>query len=267
LDIHTVPSRRTDDVASLLDRESSPTDVLVAPRVMVVEHRVGARAAVLLNAEGLSVETTYGPGEAALELAAAFDPHLILVEVVAITESVVELCKRLEDVTTAPIVLFCEQRDEAGVIAGFAAGARSVVSEPVGGHEFVARVRAVLRRARLRSEPLRDVLTVGPIVLDRSRRVVTIDGEVVAMPRREFEIAEMLIQHVGEVVSRSTLLRELWGSGADTKSLAVQVGRLRARLAAVEGYSRIVTVRGVGYRFVTGEELSRLTAPPADADE
>jgi two-component system response regulator RegX3 len=266
VDIHTVPVRRGGDLSSVLGSEVTPEPV-VAPRVMVVEGRVGGRAAVLLGAEGLSVETIDDTGEVALRLAVAFDPHLVLVESVAITDDVVELCKRLEDVTTAPVVLFCERREESEVIAGFAAGARTVVSEPVGGHELVARVRAVLRRARLRTEPLRDVLTVGPIVLDRSRRVVTVDGQVVPMPRREFEIAEMLIQRAGEVVSRSTLLRELWGSSADTKSLAVQVGRLRARLAAIEGISRIVTVRGVGYRFVTTEELSRRNPPPVVAAE
>jgi len=88
-------------------------------------------------------------------------------------------------------------------------------------------------------------------------------GEVVRLPRREFDIAELLMRHAGRVVPRSEIVREIWGSLRDTKSLDVQVGRLRMRLAVAEGRRRIVTVRGIGYRMLTDDdsELEPLPAP------
>ena len=77
------------------------------------------------------------------------------------------------------------------------------------------------------------------------------------VPRKEFDIAEMLMSRAGTLVSRVQMTRELWGSTRDTKTLDVQVGRLRTKLVAAEGRQRIITVRGVGYRFATDDDLAR----------
>ena len=112
----------------------------------------------------------------------------------------------------------------------------------------------VLRRAPTPDDDANpDKVVVGPILLDRARRELFVHGTQVAVPRREFDIAEVLMRKAGRVVARKEIIRELWGAARDTKSLDVQVGRLRTKLTAAEGRQRIVTVRGVGFRFLTDE--------------
>jgi two-component system, OmpR family, response regulator RegX3 len=228
-------------------------------RVVVVEGRSWPRAAALLHAEGITVATTPRDANAIVPLVREVEPHLVLVEVVALTRAVVDLCMSVDAVSRAPILVCCEQSEEAGVVDALAAGVRIVVTEPVGSHELVARVRALLRRHQDESliTVSDGVVTVGCITLDREQHLVTVDGETVPVPPREFAIAELLMRRAGVVVTRELLMRELWGSTRFAASLAVQVGRLRARLAAIEGRPRIVTVRGVGYRFATDEDLAR----------
>lgn len=224
-------------------------------RVMVVEGRQSSRAAALLGAEGLVVETTCENTGDVSDLVDTFKPHLLILEFMAVTGPVLLLCERLEAATTAPIVVLCESGEEADALAAFAAGARAVVSEPIGSHELVARIRALLRRVKSQDELPEEVIIVGPVVLDRASFRVTVAGQAVHMPPKEFDIAELLMRRAGAVVARDEILRELWGARRDSKSLAVQIGRLRARLAAIEGRERIITVRGVGYRFATDEQL------------
>ena len=101
-------------------------------------------------------------------------------------------------------------------------------------------------------------------MLDAGRREFFVSGQEVRTPRREFDIAALLMRDAGRVVSRQKIVRELWGSLHDTKSLDVQVGRLRSRLAAAEGRRRIVTVRGIGYRFLTDDDPLLASLPDGD---
>jgi two-component system, OmpR family, response regulator RegX3 len=225
-------------------------------RVVVVEERVRPRAADLLVREGIEVEGCKADPDLVLAAVQGFAPDAVLLEVVTITRGALRLCSSIPAVTAAPVAVFCERAPERDVLDAYAAGAHTVMCEPVGAHEFVARVRAVLRRAPARQEAAPDLLVVGAVVLDRGRRQVTVRGEVVPMPRKEFDIAELLMCRAGSVVTRVQLVRELWGTARDTKTLDVQVGRLRARLLAAEGCQRIITVRGLGYRFATDLDLA-----------
>jgi two-component system response regulator RegX3 len=175
---------------------------------------------------------------------------------------VLQLCSAIRSLTACPLVLVGAQCSERATITAFTTGVDSVLTLPIGPHEFIARLRALLRRMPAQVGDDGDVLIVGPVRLDRNRRELTVDGQLVALPRREFDIAELLMREAGLVVPRTAIVRELWGSMRDTKSLDVQVGRLRARLAQVEGGRRIITVRGVGYRFLT--ELLELDVSTID---
>jgi two-component system, OmpR family, response regulator RegX3 len=223
-------------------------------RVLIVERRESARASALLEAEGFTVVVAVHPRET-VTVVATFRPDLVLVESVAPSTAVLELCARVRAAATAiPMLLLTGPCAERDAVAAFGSGVDSVVIEPVGRHELVARVRALVRRAAPLEELLSDVVTVGPIVLDCGRRELFVFEEQIRIPRREFDIAELLMRNVGKVVPRQKIVRELWGTVRDTKSLDVQVGRLRARLAAVEGRRRIVTVRGVGFRFLDDDD-------------
>jgi two-component system response regulator RegX3 len=240
--------------------------VVVVMVVVVVEARLEPRAAELLRTEGLQVETTSDSSELVEKVVDLTHPQLVLLEVSSVSPQVVKLCLSLRAHTDASIVVFCEGQLERDVVAAFLAGAHSVFSEPIGPHELVARVRALLRRAAVTVDPRDDTTTIGPIVLDRATRRITVDGEYLPMPRREFDIAELLMSKAGLVVTRAELVRELWGTARDTKSLDVQVGRLRAKLFAAEGVQRILTIRGVGYRFANTDEVQRASEAQRRSD-
>jgi two-component system response regulator RegX3 len=221
-------------------------------RVLIVERRESARASALLEAEGFTVVVAVHPRET-VSVLGTFRPDLVLVETVSPSTSVLELCARVRATAAIPLLLLSGPCSERDAVAAFASGVDHVVIEPVGRHELIARIRALLRRTPAEDVPV-DVITVGPVVLDCARRELFVRGEQVRIPRREFDIAELLMRDVGKVVSRRKIVRELWGTVRDTKSLDVQVGRLRARLSAAEGKRRIVTVRGVGFRFLDDDD-------------
>jgi two-component system response regulator RegX3 len=236
-------------------------------RVLVVECRSAHRVATTLRSEGVEVDVVATASDAMRRVQASHPetpPDLVVIEAASVDHDVRRLCRSISLSSPVAIAVLAGSNREGDVIAGYADGAHAILVEPVGTHEFVARIRALLRRVRIIPEDSTgDVLTVGPVVLDRARRCVTVAGRTVPMPRREFEIAEALMARAGTVVSRVELLTALWGASSDTKSLDVQVGRLRARLVAAEGRQRIMTVRGVGYRFVTDDDLERIAASTA----
>ncbi len=234
-------------------------------RVLVIEGRDGHRASALLNEESFTVVTAVETSEA-IEVLSTFAPDIVLAEIATPNTRVLQLCSAIRAATTTPLILLSGPCTERDAVAAFGAGADSVITEPVGSHELVARVRALMRRVPAPSEASDDVLAIGPILLDRARRELTVHGERVAVPRREFDIAELLMREAGRVVPRRALVRELWGSMRDTKSLDVQVGRLRNRLSVAAGRPCIVTVRGVGFRFASDGEFSAATTDEVDID-
>jgi two-component system response regulator RegX3 len=136
-------------------------------------------------------------------------------------------------------------------VVGLEIGADDYVTKPFSTRELVARIRAVLRRRGQGSESS-DVLESGPVRLDADRHVVTIGGEQVPMPLKEFELLEVLLRNAGRVLTREQLMSRVWGSDyfGDTKTLDVHVKRLRAKVEPDPSVPRhLVTIRGVGYRF------------------
>jgi len=222
-------------------------------QVLVIEQRQPPRAATELEAEGFDVLVAVHLQEA-LAVFETVDPDLILVEGNASHESVRSLCAALRLAAFAPLALLSQPCPERDAVAALGSGVDVLVLEPVGRYELIARVRSMLRRNPRPRVQNDDVITVGPVLLDCARREAFVNGQHVRVPRREFDIALLLMREAGRVVPREKILHELWGSLRDTKSLDVQVGRLRARLAAAEGRRRIVTVRGVGYRFLTDDD-------------
>jgi two-component system response regulator RegX3 len=229
-------------------------------RVIVIEERDEPRVATLLAAEGMTVELASPMPDVLTKEIQLSVPDLVVIETQALARGVVRACTAIRAISLVPITVLFERGSEREVVDAYGAGADALIAEPVGPHELVARVRAALRRAPRSRVVDDDVITVGPIQLDRARRQVTVNGELVPLPRKEFDIAEVLMCNAGAVVMRTQLIRDLWGTARDTKTLDVQVGRLRARLLAVEGRRRIITIRGLGYRFATDDDLDAATA-------
>jgi two-component system response regulator RegX3 len=151
-----------------------------------------------------------------------------------------------------PIIMLTARDSEVDKVVGLELGADDYVTKPFSHRELVARIRAVLRR---RAEPEvgpTTELVGGPVRMDVDRHLVTVGGEPVQLPLKEFELLELLLRNVGRVLTRQQLIDRIWGSDyvGDTKTLDVHVKRLRAKIEPEPGHPvHLLTVRGLGYKF------------------
>jgi len=163
-----------------------------------------------------------------------------------------DVCRTLrERHNVVPIIMLTALDSEADAVLGLEAGADDYVTKPFGPAELRSRIRAVLRRAGSRALG-EQVLQVGPIVLDRSRRGITLHGEPVQLTFSEFELMQALMSRPGELFNRQELLRAIWGDSAyrDPRGIDVHIRHLREKLEADPANpALILTVRGVGYRL------------------
>jgi DNA-binding response OmpR family regulator len=150
-----------------------------------------------------------------------------------------------------PVIMLTARDSEADAVLGLEAGADDYVTKPFGLAELRSRIRAVLRRAGPRALE-EDVLTVGPVKLDRASREVTVGGKPVRLTFSEFELLNRLMSDPGRLFNRQELLRAIWGDSAyrDPRAIDVHVRHLREKLEQrPEQPSLILTVRGAGYRM------------------
>ena len=163
-----------------------------------------------------------------------------------------DVCRTLrERHNVVPIIMLTALDSEADAVLGLEAGADDYVTKPFGPAELRSRIRAVLRRAGPRAIG-EQVLQVGPLVLDRSRRALRLHGVPVQLTFSEFELMEALMSRPGELFNRQELLRAIWGDSAyrDPRGIDVHIRHLREKLEAdPPNPELILTVRGVGYRL------------------
>ena len=151
-----------------------------------------------------------------------------------------------------PIIMVTARHSEADVVLGLEMGASDYVAKPFRLRELVARIRAVLRRGVAVAELHEEVLHVGHVRLDRSRREVAVHGVPIKLPRKEFDLLALLMSHSGEVVTRDRCIDELWWDREliDTRTLDTHIKRLRGKIESDRANPRhITTVRSVGFRF------------------
>jgi phosphate regulon transcriptional regulator PhoB len=225
----------------------------MAREVLVVEDEPDIRRLVVLHLErdGFRCRTAAN-GPDALREAKANVPELVVLDLMLPGLDGLEVCRRLRsDASTAgvPIIMLTAKSDEVDRVVGLEVGADDYVAKPFSPKELVARVRAVLRRARP-STPTR-VLTVGPVTLDPERHVVTLGGRALQLTPKEFDLLQALLEAAGRVLSREYLLNHVWGYARadeiESRTVDVHVRRLRAKLG--DAGSRIATIKSVGYRF------------------
>jgi two-component system response regulator RegX3 len=164
-----------------------------------------------------------------------------------------EVCRALRARSNVPIIMLTAKDGEIDKVVGLELGADDYVTKPYSARELVARIRAVLRR-RSDAEPASEeaVLEAGPVRMDVERHVVSVEGQAVALPLKEFDLLEYLLRNAGRVLTRGQLIDRVWGSDyvGDTKTLDVHVKRLRAKLEPDPATPKyLITVRGLGYKL------------------
>jgi len=222
--------------------------------VLVVEDEESFVEALMvgLRREGFRPQAARNGAEA-LQLFDALRPDLVLLDVMLPDLSGLDVCREIRRRSTVPIIMVSAKSSEIDTVVGLEVGADDYVAKPYRLRELVARMRAALRRApRDRVPPSHGALDVGDVHLDPERHEVTVRGGTVDLPRKEFELLELLMINAGRVVPRDTIMEEVWGMDyvGDTKTLDVHVKRLRSKIEdEPSSPRRLVTVRGVGYRF------------------
>jgi two-component system response regulator RegX3 len=222
-------------------------------RVLVVEDEesISDPLSYLLRQEGfeVSVASTGPEGLAEFDRGGA---DIVLLDLMLPGLSGTEVCRTLRTKSSVPVIMLTARDSEIDKVVGLELGADDYVTKPFSSRELVARVRAVLRRGTEPEDEASAALEAGRVRMDVEPHVVTVDGEQLAMPLKEFELLEMLLRNAGRVLTRGQLIDRVWGADyvGDTKTLDVHVKRLRAKIEPDPGAPRyLVTVRGLGYKF------------------
>ena len=194
-------------------------------------------------------------GPEALDRFRSERPNLVVLDLMLPGLSGTEVCRELRQRGPTPVIMLTAKDSEIDKVVGLEIGADDYVTKPYSYRELVARMRAVLRRGvgtEDTSAPA--VLELGRVAMDVDRHELRVDGELVAMPLREFELLEMFLRNPDRVLTRGQLIDRIWGPNyvGDTKTLDVHVKRVRAKIEVNPGHPELLqTVRGLGYKLVT----------------
>ncbi|MCH9676577.1 MAG: response regulator transcription factor [Actinomycetia bacterium] len=222
-------------------------------RVLIVEDEDSFSDALsfMLRREGYEVFIA-ADGNAAI---AEFDKHgpdLVLLDLMLPGISGMEVCRIIRGKSTVPIIMLTAKDGEVDKVVGLELGADDYVTKPFSSRELLARVRAVLRRHGEPEELLPPTVESGSVRIDIERHVVSVRGEHITMPLKEFDLLEFLVRNSGRVLTRNQLIDRVWGADyvGDTKTLDVHIKRLRAKIEIDPSNPvHIHTVRGLGYKF------------------
>ena len=223
-------------------------------RILVVEDEETLAEAIsfLLSKEGFDVAVA-ASGLEAIEVFDKSGADLILLDLMLPGLSGTEVCRQIRTKSSVPIIMLTAKDSEIDKVVGLELGADDYVTKPYSSRELIARIRAVLRRGEIQDAGGDEsTLEVGPVRMDTDRHVITVNGEQVAIPLKEFELLEFLMRNAGRVLTRIQLIDRVWGSDyvGDTKTLDVHIKRLRAKIEKDPANpEHIQTVRGMGYKM------------------
>jgi two-component system response regulator RegX3 len=226
-------------------------------RVLVVDDDPGVREVVsyALRREGFTVEEA-ADGEAGLQHARNNGLDLVILDVMLPDVSGVELCRALRAESRVPIIMLTAKDSEVDRVLGLELGADDYVTKPFSTAELVSRVRAILRRRELDRREGSNVRHLPGLRLDLAAQTAEVDGRRVRLTPSEVKILAMLSDDPGHVVSRTELMRHLWGSDyvGDEHACEVHISNLRRKIEADPARPRrLVTVRGEGYKLVSAK--------------
>jgi two-component system response regulator RegX3 len=206
--------------------------------------------AYMLRKEGFDVAVA-GTGPDALSEFDRAGADIVLLDLMLPGLPGTEVCRRLRQVSAVPVIMVTAKDAEVDKVVGLELGADDYITKPYSPRELVARVRAVLRRGQ-DIDQLPPTLEAGPVRMDVERHVVTVAGDEVRLPLKEFELLEMFLRNPGRVLTRGQLIDRVWGADyvGDTKTLDVHVKRLRGKIEPDPSTPKyLVTVRGLGYKY------------------
>ncbi len=222
-------------------------------KILVVEDEkaLSEPLAYLLRREGFEVSVVDN-GLSALQAVENTPPDLMLLDLMLPGLSGTEVCREVRLRSGLPIIMLTAKDSEVDIVVGLELGADDYVTKPYSSRELLARIRAVLRRRQTEPSDADAVLEFHDIVLDPDRHQLSVRGNPVALPLKEFELLELLMVNAGRVLTRGQIIDRVWGSDyfGDTKTLDVHIKRLRSKVELTPPEPTIiVTVRGLGYRF------------------
>ena len=222
-------------------------------KVLVVEDEQSLREALVffLEKEGHEVSVAVD-GEEAIRVFENESPDIILLDLMLPKMDGNQVCKQIRQSSNVPIIMLTAKDSEIDKIVGLEIGADDYITKPYSTRELLARIRAVLRRQVEPPLNAESVLVAGALRLDSDRHVVTLNGNPLTLPLKEFELLELLMENVNRVLTRGQIIDRVWGSNyfGDTKTLDVHIKRLRSKVE--EDPARpiyIQTVRGLGYKL------------------
>ncbi len=223
-------------------------------RVLVIEDApdIAHLVQTILTGDGFQVVTA-ATGTQGLAVMKAGNVDLVVLDLGLPDKDGREVCRDIRAISKIPIVMLTGRASEMDKVVGLELGADDYITKPFGKHEFLARVRAVLRRVQAFSEgETSERVAVGPVEVSLAEHRVWVGGREVQLTHTEFDLLVYLMQHAGRAVTREVLLDKVWGIKAaiDTRTVDNHVARLRKKLdGPVDGHRVIETVAAVGYRF------------------
>ena len=233
----------------------------MAETILVVEDEPSLQETLTYNLkkEGYTVEAV-GDGREALDLARQLKPDLLVLDLMLPGLDGFEVTRILRKEMTTPILMLTARDDEIDRVVGLEVGADDYLTKPFSMRELMARVKAQLRRARLMREELgkqpdektQETLAFDNLVINQTRREVTLNDEPLQIKPKEYELLLFLAEHKGQMLSREFILERVWGWDyiGDSRTVDVHVRWLRQKIETDPAKpERIITVRGGGYRF------------------
>ncbi len=205
--------------------------------------------AAQLRKHGYTVVTA-GNGADALKVAFQTQPDLAVLDIMMPGINGLAMCRRLREMSEMPIIMLTALSEESTVVQALDEGADDYVTKPFGFEEFLARVKASLRRAQMTGVSRNPVITAGHVAIDIPRRQVLVDGESVDLTPTEFNLLACLAKRQGEIITHQAILHEVWGPEYvdQLEYLRIYVGHLRRKIEADPAEPRILlNQRGVGY--------------------
>lgn len=220
------------------------------------EVRIGELVGMYLTKDGFR-HLSATSGKQAIELTENEQPSLIVLDVLLPDMEGYELCTRLRQKTDVPIVFLTCKDTEIDKVVGLSVGADDYVSKPFSPVELVARIKAQLRRNRIvhnrqAEEAPSTIISSAHVQLHVDAHEVYVDGKRIELSAKEFQLLAYLMQNARQVLTTERLLSHIWGyeSSLDTKTLQVHIGHLRKKIERNPSLpSRIITIRGIGYKF------------------